>query len=181
MLSRFVLPAKRALTSFRGANALRSFATVGEATANDALALSGYKSIDYTISEDATVFDAVSKLSGYNIGCLVTVTKDGTMTGILSERDYIAKVALLGRTSKDTFVKEISTKSNELVTATLEESVEDCMTKMLTKDIRHLPLLGESGDIVGMVSIKDLVKCVVSEKEKKIRVLCDRALGPGKV
>lgn len=101
------------------------------------------------------------------------------MTGILSERDYIAKIALLGRTSKDTLVKEISTKSSNLVTAQIDESVEDCMTKMLTSDIRHLPLVGEDGKVVGMISIKDLVKTVVTEKERTIRVLSDFALGKG--
>lgn len=101
------------------------------------------------------------------------------MTGIISERDYIAKIALLGRTSKDTTVKEISTKSSNLVTAGVEESVEDCMTKMLNKDIRHLPVVGTDGGVVGMISIKDLVKTVVQEKEHTIRVLSDFALGKG--
>jgi CBS domain-containing protein len=101
------------------------------------------------------------------------------MTGMISERDYISKIALLGRTSKDTPIKEISTKSNKLITARLDESVEECMAKMLSKDIRHLPLVGPDGGVVGMISIKDLVKTVVSEKEKTIRVLSDFALGKG--
>jgi CBS domain-containing protein len=101
------------------------------------------------------------------------------MTGIVSERDYIGKIALLGRTSKDTKIKEISTKSDKLVTASVEEPVDQCMTKMLTSDIRHLPLIGTDGAVCGMISIKDLVKTVVNEKERTIRVLSDFALGKG--
>mmetsp|Transcript_6945 Transcript_6945/g.10544 ORF Transcript_6945/g.10544 Transcript_6945/m.10544 type:complete len:182 (+) Transcript_6945:138-683(+) len=157
----------------------RTFVTVEKATADDALGLSGYKSIDYTINEDSTVYDAVSKFAAFNIGCLVTIDGAGSMTGIISERDYINKIALLGRTSKDTSVKEISTKSGDLVTAKLDESVEDCMAKMLTKDIRHLPLVGNDGNVVGMISIKDLVKTVVQEKEDTIKVLTNFALGRG--
>jgi len=157
----------------------RTFVTVEKATAGEALKLSGYKSIDYTVSEESTVFDAINKFAAFNIGCLVTVDKSGNMTGILSERDYISKIALLGRTSKDTLVKEISTKSGNLVTASLDETVEECMTKMLSKDVRHLPLIGKDESVVGMISIKDLVKTVVQEKEKTIRVLSDFALGKG--
>lgn len=60
------------------------------------------------------------------------------MTGILSERDYVCKIALLGKTSKETKIKEISTKAANIVTANVNDSVEDCMAKMLTKDIRHV-------------------------------------------
>jgi len=175
MLSRIAL-STRAVS--RNAVA-RTIVTVEKATAEQALNLSGYKTIDYTVNEGATVFEAINKFAAFNIGCLVTVNDTGTMTGILSERDYISKIALLGRTSKDTLVKEISTKSGNLVTASLDESVEDCMTKMLSKDVRHLPLVGKDENVVGMISIKDLVKTVVQEKEKTIRVLSDFALGKG--
>ena len=101
------------------------------------------------------------------------------MTGIVSERDYVCKIALLGRTSKDTAIKEISTGAGKLVTAKTTDSVEECMEKMLSKDIRHLPLVDQSDKVVGLISIKDLVKTVVKEKEKTIQVLSDFALGKG--
>ena len=101
------------------------------------------------------------------------------MTGIVSERDYVCKIALLGRTSKDTQIKEISTGAGKLVTANTKDSVEDCMEKMLSKDIRHLPLVDDDEKVVGLISIKDLVKTVVKEKEKTIQVLSDFALGKG--
>lgn len=101
------------------------------------------------------------------------------MTGVVSERDYVCKIALLGRTSKETPVKQISTKAPNLVTAKLDDSIEDCMARMLTSDIRHLPLVADDGTLMGLISIKDLVKTLVQEKEKTIQVLSDFALGKG--
>jgi CBS domain-containing protein len=103
----------------------------------------------------------------------------GNLSGVISERDYITKIALLGRTSHDTLVKQIATPSSKLVTAKPEDSVELCMEKMLASDIRHLPLVNDAGELKGMISIKDLVKTVVHEKEKTIKVLSDFALGKG--
>lgn len=103
----------------------------------------------------------------------------GNLSGVISERDYISKIALLGRTSKETLVKQICTPRSKLVTAAPGDSVEYCMERMLTSDIRHLPLVDENGDLKGMISIKDLVKATVMEKEKTIRVLSDFALGKG--
>ena len=71
----------------------------------------------------------------------------GNISGVISERDYVAKIALLGRVSKETTVKEISTKVSNLITATPQDSVDACMEKMLAKDIRHLPLLDDSGKV----------------------------------
>lgn len=101
------------------------------------------------------------------------------MTGIVSERDYICKIALLGRTSKETPVKEIATKGANIITAKAEETVESCMEKMMSKGIRHLPIVNDAESVVGMISIKDLVKTVVKEKEETIKVLSDFALGKG--
>lgn len=101
------------------------------------------------------------------------------MTGVISERDYISKIALLGRTSKETKIKEIYTGASKLVTAKTTDSVESCMEKMLSRDIRHLPLVDEKENVVGMISIKDLVRTVVAEKEQTIKVLSDFALGRG--
>ena len=105
----------------------------------------------------------------------------GDLTGIISERDYISKIALLGRTSKDTKVKEIATQSSKLVTVKPEDPVQMCMEKMLNSDIRHLPLVSDDGELKGMISIKDLVKTTIKEKEQTIKVLSDFALGKGGV
>lgn len=147
--------------------------------ASDAFAKSCYMEIDFTISDDATVYEAVQKFAAFNIGAVVTTDTEGNMSGVLSERDYISKVALLGRTSKDTLVKEISTKSANLVVAQRKDTVDECMQKMLSKGIRHLPLVDDNNKVIGMISIKDLVKLMVDEKEKTIKVLSDFALGKG--
>lgn len=85
---------------------IRSMVTVKEGlTATDAWNKSCYSGIDYTISEELPVYDAVQKFAAYNIGCLVTVDEDGKISGVVSERDYVCKIALLGKTSKETKVK----------------------------------------------------------------------------
>jgi len=103
----------------------------------------------------------------------------GDISGVVSERDYVNKIALLGRNSKETKIKEISTKSANLVTASPKDTVDVCMNKILQKDIRHLPLIDETGKVVGMLSVKDLIKEIVSVKEKQIEVLSNFALGKG--
>jgi len=103
----------------------------------------------------------------------------GNMTGIVSERDYVCKIALLGRTSKDTPVKEIATRGANIVTAKANETVDACMEKMMNKGIRHLPIIDDKDAVIGMISIKDLVATVVKDKDKTIKVLSDFALGKG--
>ena len=80
------------------------------------------------------------------------------------------KIALLGRTSKETKVKEIATSSAKLITVKPDEPVQDCMEKMLASDIRHLPLVKDDGTLIGMISIKDLVKATIKESEQTIKV-----------
>lgn len=178
----------------RGVNTVR-FAT--SKSISDAMSFSGYSEIDFTIPETSPVYEAVQKFAAFNIGCLVTVDSAGTcggggfqrtefslwvlgnMTGVLSERDYICKIALLGRTSKETKCKEICTVAGKIITATSDESVETCMEKMMNHGIRHLPIVDDKKSVIGMVSIKDLVKTVVKEKEEAIKVLSDFALGKG--
>ncbi len=110
---------------------------------------------------------------------IINTQNKGNISGVVSERDYVCKIALLSKTSKDTPIKEISTKSANLIVASPSETVSDCMAKMLLKDIRHLPLLDEDGGVVGIVSIKDLVKAELKEKQDAIKTLSDFALGKG--
>jgi CBS domain-containing protein len=84
------------------------------------------------------------------------------MTGVVSERDYICKIALLGKTSKETPIREISTSGANIITALAHESVDSCMEKMMSKGVRHLPIVDDKKKVIGMVSIKDLVKTVVA-------------------
>lgn len=77
----------------------------------------------------------------------------GNISGVISERDYISKIALLGKKSRETKIKEISTKSANLLVASPHDSVDECMAKMLSKDIRHLPLMDDDGKVIGMLSV----------------------------
>ena len=106
----------------------------------------------------------------------------GNLSGIISERDYITKLALLGRSSKETKIKEIMTTAANLITGAPDDTVDSCMEKMLSRSIRHLPLVEkESGKVVGLLSIKDIIKVLVEEKEKEIRELSKLALGQDEV
>mmetsp|Transcript_16323 Transcript_16323/g.24389 ORF Transcript_16323/g.24389 Transcript_16323/m.24389 type:complete len:187 (+) Transcript_16323:70-630(+) len=157
----------------------RNYSLLEHASAKSAWEKSCYFEMDFTVPESSTVYEAVQKFAAYDVGCLVTTDEAGKISGVVSERDYISKIALLGRKSKDTLVKEISTKTSNLMTAHPEDSVDECMEKMLSKDIRHLPLLDENGKVIGMLSVKDLVKTLVTEKDQTIKVLSDFALGKG--
>jgi len=100
----------------------------------------------------------------------------GKLAGIISERDYIKKVSLLGKTSKETKIKAIFTQGANVVCATVDDSIETAMDKMMTKSIRHLPIM-EGEKLVGFVSIKDIIKEVVKEKEETLRSLSDTVFG----
>ena len=99
---------------------------------------------------------------------------------MVSERDYLSKIALLGRSSKNTYIREIMTHGEaNLIVANVDEPIDECMKKMLARDIRHLLIRDEKGDIVGMLSIKDLVKVVVARHQAVVQKLTDFALGKG--
>lgn len=102
----------------------------------------------------------------------------GKFSGIISERDYVKKIALLGKVSKDTLIKDIYIHSKNVTTASINISIEDGMNTMMTKGFRHLPIM-DGDKLVGIVSIKDLVKEVVADREKTIRDLSEMALGKG--
>ena len=120
-----------------------------------------------TIRPERTVFDALEKMAQADIGALV-VTEEDEVVGILSERDYARKVILRGRASRDTPVREIM--SSPVLTIGPSASVEDCMEIMTEHKLRHLPVLDE-GLMVGIVSIGDVVKTLISEKDYMIEQL----------
>jgi CBS domain-containing protein len=121
----------------------------------------------WSISPDATVFDAIQLMADKNIGALL-VTQDNRLVGILTERDYTRKVALKGKSSKQTAVKEIL--SGQVIHVTPDHSVEDCMRLMTDHRVRHLPVL-ESENIVGVISIGDLVNWIITAQISTINQL----------
>jgi len=118
----------------------------------------------YSVAPETAVFDAIRLMAEKNIGALV-VTSGGQVVGVFSERDYTRKVALLGRSSKETKVTEIV--SAPVISADPDSSIEDCMRLMTNHRIRHLPVL-EGGKLVGIVSIGDLVNWIISTQSQEI-------------
>ena len=121
----------------------------------------------WSVSPDATVFSALELMAEKNVGALV-VLHGGKLAGIFSERDYARKVILKGKASKDTSVEEIMT--SEVTTVFPWQSVDECMALMTDKRVRHLPVFEEE-NLVGLISIGDVVKAVISEREFTIRQL----------
>jgi CBS domain-containing protein len=121
----------------------------------------------WSIAPNATVFDAIELMADKNVGAL-PVLENGRLLGIVSERDYTRKVILKGKSSKDTSVRDIMTPKP--ITADPGDSVSECMRVMTDKRIRHLPVL-EEDKVVGMVSIGDLVKRVISAQTATIENL----------
>ena len=123
-----------------------------------------------TIEASATVYDAIKRMVDGNVGALL-VTEDGRLTGIVTERDYMRRVALEGRTEKETLVREIM--SSPLVYVTPDTTVEECMGVMTERRIRHLPVLGDNRETVGIISIGDVVKFQSDQQNVQIRLLTD--------
>ena len=120
-----------------------------------------------SISPEASVLDALKLMAEREIGALVVLDGD-QLAGIFSERDYARKVILFGKSSKDTAVSEIMTR--KVVCVRPEQSVEDCMALMTDKRIRHLPVL-QGNAVIGVISIGDVVKEVISEQRFMIEQL----------
>lgn len=115
-----------------------------------------------TVGPEDRVYEALSRLARHDIGALLVVNK-GKLVGIFSERDYARKVVLHGKASKDIPVKEIM--SEKVCYVTPSHSVEDCMALMTDRRVRHLPVLGSDEEVLGIVSIGDLVKETLSEQK----------------
>jgi len=121
-----------------------------------------------TISPEASVFEAVQKMAERNIGALVVVVENGKVVGVITERDYARKVALMARTSRDTPVRDIM--SSPVMYVRPSQTNEECMALMTENRLRHLPVM-EGERMVGLISIGDLVKDIISEQKMIIEQL----------
>lgn len=116
------------------------------------------------ITPEASVFEAIELMADKNIGAL-PVLAHGTLVGVFTERDYTRKVALAGKTSRQTPVREVL--SRQIVTVAPDESIEECMRLMTDHRIRHLPIL-QNGELIGIISIGDLVNWIISVQDATI-------------
>ena len=120
-----------------------------------------------SIEPDRTVYDAIERLAERRIGALLVI-ENNKLVGLFSERDYARKVVLKGRSSKDTPVRDVMTL--DLICVKPEASVDECMTLMTEERVRHLPVL-DKGELVGIVSIGDAIRQIISERDFTIRQL----------
>ena len=126
-----------------------------------------------SVDIDETVLDAISLMAQLNIGA-VLVQKDDTIVGIFTERDYLQKIALKSVSSKDVRVRDVMT--TPVISAKPSDSIEHCMETMTTCNCRHLPVV-ENGTLLGIVSIGDLVKKMLEEKQNEVEKLSEYITG----
>ncbi|MEI6154897.1 MAG: CBS domain-containing protein [Deltaproteobacteria bacterium] len=128
----------------------------------------------WSISPDAIVYRSLELMSEKGVGALMVINDKGKVEGILTERDYARKVFLKGRSSKETYVKEIMT--SELFAVNPASSVEECMALMTEKRIRHLPVM-DGDKLVGMISIGDVLKAIIEAQGIMIEHLSNYIMG----
>ncbi len=129
----------------------------------------------FTVGPQEKVIDAIRQMVDKNIGSLLVMDGDEIL-GILTERDYLSRVVLQGRTSRETPVTEIMTSADKIVFVGPDASVEECMAVMTEKRVRHLPVI-EDGRLAGMVSIGDLVRQISRDRKAQVQYLTDYIVG----
>ena len=144
------------------------------ATVRDMIRKKGYEV--FTIAPEATVFEALEMMAKHNIGALLVMTND-EIRGIVSERDCIRKVDVMGKNARDTQVSEIMT--SEVITVDANQPLEDCMSLMIDKNIRHLPVC-EGKELLGVLSVRDVLKEVIEVQQTMLSQLERYITGGGR-
>lgn len=121
----------------------------------------------WSVGPEVSVYDAIAMMADKEVGALVVMDAD-KLVGVFTERDYARKVVLQGRSSKDTRIRDIMT--SRVAYARPDQSVEECMAVMTEKRIRHLPVM-EGEQMLGIISIGDLVKAIIEEQQHVIEQL----------
>ena len=135
------------------------------ATVRDMIRKKGYEV--FTITPEATVFEALNVMAQHNIGALLVMT-EGEIRGIVSERDCIRKVEVMGRNVRDTKISHIMT--SDVITVEADQPLEDCMEVMIDKNIRHLPVC-EGKKLLGVVSVRDVLREMIEVQQMMLSQL----------
>jgi CBS domain-containing protein len=135
------------------------------ATVRDMIRKKGYEV--FTITPEATVIEALNVMAEHNIGALLVMT-EGEINGIVSERDCIRKVEVMGRNVQNTKISQIMT--SDVITVDADQPLEDCMEVMIDKNIRHLPVC-EGKKLLGVVSVRDVLKEVIEVQQMMLSQL----------
>ena len=133
---------------------------------NQVLKAKGYEV--WSVTPDTSVYDALKLMAEQNIGAVLVIEEE-TVAGIFSERDYARKVILKGKSSRETPVSVVMTA--DVVYVNGDQKVAECMSLMSDNRIRHLPVLSDEGKLVGIITIGDIVKAVITEQELLINHL----------
>ena len=126
-----------------------------------------------TTAPTATVYDAIATMVEHNVGSIL-ITDGGALAGIFTERDYLRRIILQGRTSKTTHIEEVMTA--DVIRAAPHATLEECMSAMTEKRCRHLPVL-DNGTLVGIISLGDCVKALLNEAEARVQNLTEYITG----
>jgi CBS domain-containing protein len=130
----------------------------------------------FTVAPEATVFEALKMMSQHNTGALL-IMEGGRVAGILSERDCVRKVDLMGKSANDTKVANIMT--SEVISVEADQDLEDCMALMIDKNIRHLPVYG-NGKLLGLISVRDVLKEMIDVQRTMLAQLERYITGGGR-
>ena len=144
------------------------------ATVRDMVRTKGYEV--FTVTPEATVFEALNLMAERNIGALLVKTGD-EIRGIVSERDCIRKVDVMGRSAKDTKISEIMT--SDVITVDANQPLEECMSLMIDKNIRHLPVC-EGKELLGLLSVRDVLREVIEVQQMMLSQLERYITGGGR-
>ena len=131
----------------------------------------------FSISSDATVYEALTIMAKHNTGALMAVNANNKVEGILSERDCVRRVELEGKTAKGTLVSEIMT--SKVIYVEAGQQLEECMALMIDKNVRHLPVF-DGSELLGLISVRDVLKEVVDVQKFMISQLEHYITGGGR-
>jgi CBS domain-containing protein len=158
----------------------RRFSTATAISALNVFEKSCYHKVDFKINQNASAQEGVIRFSAFNIGCLAVTNDENKVVGVFSEGDFINKVASVRKDSENVKIKDVCTMSPNIIIAKKSDTLDECMRKMMIKNLRHLLVVDDDNEnFIGMISIRDLIKEVNRKNHDIITKLSDFNIGKG--